>query len=374
MIFGLAVDPMSQALLSYEMRPQPDFENAAYVDTAYTWDTYSLQAQNVLVNSTFDPNPHQQTGNANIHMYPAAGSIKGLTPDPPLVMQAAVLNGLFTSNTTLNSTIPVCATGNCSWESYRSLAVCTRWQDVSSHVKHEQAYNETSKLTSNRWSLTDRASINNGRSKLCQLNMTSVATPKRNIDDYQVVPNALQFDDSIAFKDSKWPIADVFIVYSNESNPEKIGENVYKWRNDYSALEFVLEWCVQEFNTSVVNGTAVTTRLNSTNAFDGETEEDVAGKGTVANLNADISRPLGTDRYSVDNGTHYFLANYLRKILDGTVYNSEGTTIYKTSDAAEAFWFTLFAGKTSHNRPSDKEIRDGLSQALQNIATSMTNV
>jgi len=76
----------------------------------------------------------------------------------------------------------------------------------------------------------------------------------------------------------------------------------------------------------------------------------------------------------VDNGTHYFLANYLRKILDGTVYSSEGTTIYKTSDAAEAFWFTLFAGKTSHNRPSDKEIRDGLSQALQNIATSMTNV
>jgi hypothetical protein len=282
-------------------------------------------------------------------------------------MKAAIQAGLFTLNATLNSTPPVCATGNCSWQPYRSLAVCTRWQDISSHVKLEETVNEEDDSKFVLWSLNDRSFVERGAyPERCQLNMTSVATPKP-VDEYADLPNALHFDDSIAFKDSKWPLADVFIVYENSSS---MREAEFHFGGRFSAMEFVLEWCVQEFNTTVVNGTTVTTRLNSTNAFDAKGS---SLNGPMTNVDDDGSWSVKADRYNVDKDTHYILANYLRKFFDGSVAQ-QGPDMYKTSDAAEAFWLNLFAGVLPDMRPSETKIRAGISQVLQNIATSMTNV
>ncbi|KAF2677384.1 hypothetical protein K458DRAFT_436675 [Lentithecium fluviatile CBS 122367] len=347
LVLGLAVDPMSQALLSYETRPQVDTESAAYVDTAYMWDSRS-QEDNLL--DTADSSVFQ-------------------AQDPPLYMKAAVLTGLFASNATINHTPPVCASGNCNWSPYHSLAVCTRWQDVSSHVKHVEVYEERKNTTYSLWSLTDRNFLELGLEfSTCQLNMSSAANPEPDAG-YAGQPSAMRFDDSIAFKDSNRPLADVFIVYKNASDANETD-------GDYSgghisALEIVLEWCVQEFNTSVVNGTVVTTRLNSTNAFE-KIESGFIGR-PLTNPNANVSWPAGTDRYYVPDLVHYSLANHLRKVFNGFVFR-ENMYTYRTSDVAEVFWSIIRPGAFPDTRPTEKEIQAGISHLLQNVATSITNV
>jgi hypothetical protein len=41
LIFGLAVDPLSQQLLHYDLQPLADLSSPAYISTALTWSTTS---------------------------------------------------------------------------------------------------------------------------------------------------------------------------------------------------------------------------------------------------------------------------------------------------------------------------------------------
>jgi hypothetical protein len=276
--------------------------------------------------------------------------------DPPLYMKAAVQNGLLTSGSVLNKTQPFCATGNCTWPLYRSLAVCMRWQDVSTHLKHSEHHDNDNNVTVERWSLTDRSYIETPIYSSCLLNMSSVAKPKQVIEGAR---NALDFSDTIAFSDNPYPLADVFMLYKNVSN---VTENLY------SAFEFVLEWCVQEFNTSVVNGTAFTTRQGSTNNFTG------GGflTGPIFNSTSTFGFASTRPNYDIANDTQYILSNYLRKTLNGSVY-LVSADLDKTSDAAEAFFQRFHTDSANGNVLGEAKGQTGLAQVLQNIATSMTN-
>jgi hypothetical protein len=189
--------------------------------------------------------------------------------------------------------------------------------------------------------------------------MSSVAKPDP-VSSARTIANALDFTDTIAFSDNPHPLADVFMLYKNISSGPT--ESVF------AAFEFVFEWCVQEFNTSVLNGTAFTTRQGSTSNF--------TGRGsflTEPTFNTTSMFSDSTTNYNVANDTHFILSNYLRKTLIGTVYQ-EASGFYKSSDAAEAF----FQRFNPHPRMEDVavEARDeaGLAQVLQNMATSMTNM
>lgn len=46
-------------------------------------------------------------------------------------MLAAVYNAILTSNIQSTDGLPTCSTGNCSWASYRTLAVCSSCQDIT---------------------------------------------------------------------------------------------------------------------------------------------------------------------------------------------------------------------------------------------------
>ncbi|PQE11513.1 acid phosphatase protein [Rutstroemia sp. NJR-2017a BVV2] len=175
-VFGLAVDPLSQELLRYEVQPVADLSSGL----AY-----------------------------------------------------------------LNETQLYCATGNCTWPVYQSLAVCMRWQDISSHLSYS-SYQDERNITQDKWSLTDKHYIETLRGAYPMLNMTSVGFA--NTKDSLNNATPLNFSDSIAFPDSPSPLADVFMI-------------------PYDAFEFVLEWCAQEFNTSVFNGLVSTSRLGFTNNF-----------------------------------------------------------------------------------------------------------
>lgn len=235
-----------------------------------------------------------------------------------------------------------------------------RWQDVSNHLSYS-SYKDEKNSTVDKWSLTDTHYIETLYGGTAVLNMLSVAKP---LNTTKVLNYAapLNFSDTIAFSDSPSPLADVFMMYGDESKP-------YDDPRPFSAVEFVLEWCAQEFNTSVVNGVVSTTRLGSTNNF---TTEGVSSyTGPLFNTTTDFRYEYIGVKYYVGYSTHNILSDYLRKTLNGSVYLVQ-EYFYKTSDAAEAFYEpfdvqALNISSTIHGHP-------GLVRILQNIATSMTNM
>ena len=176
--------------------------------------------------------------------------------------------------------------------------------------------------------------------------------------------NGFDFSDTIAFSDNPYPLADVFMLYQNLSNVTNGAQAPVK------AIEFVLEWCVQEFNISVTNGTALTTRQGSTHNFTGGFGF-MTGPAFNTTTNFVIG-PMNQQNYNVDNSTHFILSNYLRKTLNGSVHQ-DTAGFYKTSDAAEVIFQQL--NPDSVNKDLNGGIRNetGLAQIWQNIATSMTN-
>jgi hypothetical protein len=276
-------------------------------------------------------------------------------------MKAAVQNGLLTLDSTLNDTQPFCASGNCTFPLYRSLAVCTRWEDVTSHLKSSTYEDKRSGITIGRWSLNNNSYIETGTDGPCVLNMSSVAKPKPVIDDSGIV-NALDFGETIAFADNPYSIADVFVLYLNSSD-------LSNKTQEYHALEFVLEWCVQEYKTSVVNGTVYTTKEDSNHNFTGGFGYIT---GPLFNTTSQFGFLTSTPNYDVDNGTHFILSNYLRKVLNGSVYKIDAD-FFKTSDAAESFFQRINTDGDNEVVQEEDRGLTAMIEVMQNIATSMTN-
>ncbi|KAF2010318.1 hypothetical protein BU24DRAFT_427444 [Aaosphaeria arxii CBS 175.79] len=351
-ILGLAIDPLSQQLLRYDLQPVAQLSSPAYVSTALQWATDRQQGQ-------------------MLHWEKPTTDVLSLVADPPLYTKAAVQAGLLSAFSIINDTEPFCSTGNCTWPTYLSLAVCMRSQDVSEHVQKIQL---ESKLKQKyfRYFLNEDFYIDENMNGV-RLNVSSVATNTPIIDDNTYPDNALNFSQTIAFSDNLYPIADIFVMYNNGSAPED---------TRFSAFEILLEWCVQEFSTTVINGIATTTRGKSTNKFTGDrgsfiigprfnTTDDFASQSVMSDALADAE-------YMIANVTHFRLSNYIRKTIKGSVSNvaNSNPSWLTTSDAAEAIYRQIdrarddqLQGDVGQKEDVEKDLR----KFFQNIATSLTN-
>ena len=149
-------------------------------------------------------------------------------------MKTAIQNGLFSENSVVLDTQPACSSGNCTWPSYRSLAICARSADVTSYLQTKEVsvrgdlpgqpkHNEL------RWYLSKQNYLQDNIYSLSNLSSAAKLDPiyavlEDPISGEQETDNpiSLDFSDSIAFKDSALPVADVFMIYTNTTE--------FKWR------------------------------------------------------------------------------------------------------------------------------------------------
>ena len=223
-------------------------------------------------------------------------------------------------------------------------------------------------VTEQQWYLSQFNWIQSSADRL--LNMRSVALPDpiKSTDSAQEpsFPISLNFSNSIAFKDSARPVADVFMIYANNRN--------YPSPNPYSATEFILEWCVQNFTTNVVNGIPTTQRQDQFRDF--SKPDPAAG---TAFLTATPNDGDGRT-YTVDSGTHYVLQTYFRDLIRGDINrtNSEEAENSATNDVSDALFqpFDIFGSKVNgmDQVPGRGVGISGLQRILDNIATGMTNM
>ena len=278
-------------------------------------------------------------------------------------MKAAIQSGLYTDNSAILDLQPACSSGNCTWPSYRSLAICARSADVTSHLKQKTVlYNETTsagvKDVITQWYLSELNYIIDDGLMLLSLKSSS-ARLKPIFGEIQS-PSLLNISNSIAFQNSFTPVADIFVIYSNASYSSPT----------FQAVEFVLEWCVQNFTTSVTNGISSTERYASFRDFGKPSPDDVIL----------FAAPNDGDNryYSVDSGSHYSLQGYFQVLFQGTAnWTSTKEPPVASNDATQAIFqaFDIFGTNGDGvGRVFGGAGLPGLKRMLDNVATGMTNL
>ena len=328
-IFQLAIAPLAQQSLLYVSQgvPLPN-ENAT-----------------VAVNKRWAEGNQQAQSNEMPYGYATIGpGIKG-----------SILGGLFT-NVTLNNTAPFCSSGNCTFDDYHSLAICSSVADVSYHLKN-QTRRISNDETESKWCLPgDYCITNRGKTSNYVANVTSAAPYSEAHQPLgSRMPSPLNFT-SVAFADRFSPIADVYIIYVNLTTGT---DNTHG--NHYGAVEFVLDWCVPTFSTQVTNGTARTTRhpdpffFTDRNSF--SMEGDVAGT-----------------TYEVEDRTHFSLQRYMWFLLSGNATLS-GVDSYVSSDEMQALMSPFSVINEERNTLPGTAAEDlaVLDARIANVATGMTN-
>lgn len=284
-------------------------------------------------------------------------------------MKAAIQNGLYAGNSTIEDLQPFCSSGNCTWPTYRSLAICTQLSDITSELKtknatvhrHEQQpREEVLHYLANQTYIADDGRV------LVNISSAAQDPPQGN----NLFASGLDFTNSIAFKNNSVPIADGFMIYSTSTDGDT---------QKFSAIEFQLEWCVRTYTTSVTNGRSVTQRHSKVSQF-----SKPAPSNATPYLTMDVDDSIKgmSGKAYVDGVAHYALQTHFRNLFQGTANASSGgdhrILSSVSSDAVQALFepLNIFVDKTvpQDTMPGQGTGQSGLQTVLENIATGMTNV
>ena len=169
-----------------------------------------------------------------------------LSTDVDLKMKSAIRGGLLSNNNSATQfDVPVtCSTGNCSWQDFTSLAVCTSCADLAAQ------------LTVSSQNSTIKGDAPNIFHKLP--NGISLHTYELALALQMTVNSTMQNDGpahaSIAFKGHNNTILDMFVIALDKgSSTQSIAYGPY-------AAECITEFCVQNYTAKVTNGNFHETR------------------------------------------------------------------------------------------------------------------
>lgn len=291
-------------------------------------------------------------------------------------MKGAVLSGLFYANQSVMPEIaPSCGSGNCTFQDYQSLAVCSSVADVTGNLTNSTSGSENQ--TVYNWCLTSDHCLSVSDSNPTVALVTSAANNSQASVSWQPGQHLTMLNyTSIAFADHPGPLADFYIIYRNTTHA---GFNRNQASSDYIyyAVEFVVDWCVPTFETSVVNGTAMTTRKSDAFIDFNVPRNFNPYTGDQSPLTASV----GETNYTIDQFTHNSLQRYLWYIMQGVINGPGiGYLSYTNNDQAQALWaatqidhIDIWQNGTHQVKTQTKALA-ALGNILNNTAISMSNL
>lgn len=349
-LFAVAIDPLSQQLIAYDIDRRHNHDANATIPVVVQ---YSEVADNIAaingpdwkdLQDNFDLSPDD-------YSYISVG------------MKSAIQFGFANGNERVPELSATCPGGNCTFDEYSSVAVCVNLEDVTEHLsKTTPTLNKTTGLFQKRQQLTDdhylvlSSEDDDGHAfSTGGINASSVATSFKHPKQPKDIAY-LDFNQSIAFKDLQAPLADIFIITTNQT-----GE---------VAFEVALSWCIQSYATEVTNGTSVTTRLTPNHNFTWN-----VGSSSFTN---DAPHPGHPARgWTVSGSNHAALQWHLKQFFVGAV-TQQGVKRTTTTDAAQVLYdpFVDLSSTTPKANISEtlhQTEREGLRLIFDNVAASMTN-
>ena len=276
-------------------------------------------------------------------------------------LKSVIQMGLKNGNESVPELEPACPGGNCTFDTYWSLSVCSSLTDVSQHLYTKNVSTPEEYYPYDfRWYLGPHHFLS---TRLAYMNVTAASSVSQ---DDNGASHMVTFGDSIAYNDIDSPIADALMIVASDFHADETNGG----HRTYAAYEFVLEWCVQQYNTSVTNGTSTTVRLDSHGNF-------TTNKGYYL---SSAFNDTGQHRYDVAGDLHYALQRYFQTLMNGTAALAYDGYWYATSDSMPVLFepFNVFqAHPTSRVWDMSNGIRGtnetGFELILDNIATSITN-
>lgn len=179
--------------------------------------------------------------------------------DADVSMKIAVLNGMtHTSEEVINQTSYSCATGNCTWNSFESLAVCSSCNDLQGHLirysnitalRSEIDIDQSISYLENGTTLrTDNNLIINNADKVRYF-PSSGTVPHSGII-YMTTYGTGNTSATATFKDN-----DLLIWSTSILRLPKIARPDLEWPDlPIEAIECALYYCIKQYNASVYNG------------------------------------------------------------------------------------------------------------------------
>lgn len=271
--------------------------------------------------------------------------------DVDLPMKAAIMSGMLTTNDSSRQyVIPSqCPTGNCTWQSYQSLAVCSSCADLTKSLTSTRQKNDTGVLI---WQLPNGLSLETPDWEL-GVTMTVNNTQQTNpINDSSYA--------SLAFTNFSFPPLDVFVILGNYTGEVAAGNDNTK--GGPYASECILDFCVQNYTASSSNGTFIETASSEPLFMDARSSpcNDVNPGSSAPNGGCSVQQ--NGLNYTVDYDSIKSFWFYLNDVFAGTVdqVDSLGPQPEWPSDLTQSIFTHLNA--TPHT----------LDAMFDNIARSMT--
>jgi len=323
-IVALAIGPFAQQIATYRMR------------------TISIPE------TAFIPRSLNYTG-----ALPGNSSSTGFVPILP--MKAAVYNGLFAENNRPAAILPVaCPTGNCTWNPFDTLAVCTECIDISSFME--------------RWCNPSASSTNSSDLSTCGWRVPQGA----------VLSSAEEVFSMTSLLPSPYgnmPHSTIMRLIFMGTESQTVANALNPW-----ALQCSLQGCVQSMNSSVINGavteTVLSTKFNTTvvdmskPAFDPEVGHTVyltgSDNSTYLLSQGALLAMRGWFGTLFRNGSATRTSTAFNRTIDDdavvvnlTVGISSGETFFD-SDIVTAFYWNYY------------QYPSGLQMLMSDLASSMT--
>ena len=239
-----------------------------------------------------------------------------LSTDVDLRMKSAIMGGLLSNNNSATQfDVPVaCSTGNCTWQDYTSLAVCTSCADLAAQLTVSTQNSSIKGVAPNIYH-----KLPNGIS----LQVYEMAL------GLQLTVNSTMQNDgpahaSIAFKGHNHTILDMFVIALDKRNSAtSIAYGPY-------AAECIIEFCVQNYTAQVSKGAFHETRGNK--------GVPIQGHGSGMYTIRDGEHKFGVDYYTLNVFT-----TYLSNLFFGRVAftDSLSPVAIFPSDLTQSIWLHL---------------------------------
>jgi hypothetical protein len=173
-------------------------------------------------------------------------------------MMGAIYSGLFYSATISREksldVVPSCPTGNCTYPIFQSLAICSSCQNLTHAVKKTCSEYDLENL--DRFNFCE-FSLPNGLS----INQTSGLSSIINIKNFhRDTITASSWLPPVEPTGNEDTLLNITILKGSTKSAEQNGDKM-----SYNATQCTLYWCINTYNSSVVNGQLVEKTLHSWN-------------------------------------------------------------------------------------------------------------
>lgn len=311
-----------------------------------------------------------------------------LAPQDARLEKQALLNGAFFSpNETVPFVAPICSSGDCEWEPYGSLAICSAVVNMTETSRNATFLDDLRNATAGQLEAMITATLTAGNMLGLQTETNSSIPPSLPIVVGSVSSPTNAFNTSI----TELIINDQFIAYSNiPITNASVGDMA-----NFEFVEIVFYWCTKTFSTVVKDGRAVTTELGlealpkSRSSFllnsawspaaascfaNGQCDETLAG------VEVELEAPPGArsgENYTIDVLTANLGSILVAESMQASVLTDQarGFSIASTGGGmAEAFSFALFGGFMSAERLAVTDQFRNINGVVENMAQTMTNL